>query len=359
MAYQTGGAASIGALIDAVKIFAVAQGWVLDQTVTLTPDVDELNTLHNPNGDYFNLRWDTVNHYINSSDNPAVLSGNSALSNPLPILEMNVGNNYTPGRHQTSNHAGMNQWRVIVQCNGFVFPIVGYHLFGTADYIHCIVESITGRFTSFFFGSIEPYGVVPQGGYVTATSWDHYGSASSRYNNSPYSPRNQMPFCSEQNSGISNGTTFRGGRGASWLMMVNGDYYWGGGGIASGVPTSNELVYDYRYKGDTGAYRPEYREEFMMLKASPNTFNGVSPLIPVIPRVAVQSGLYREAGEVRDLRIVDVTNYTPKEIQLYGSDEWMIFPIKQKTSDFYASNGPNGDDTRFSSANFGLALRKF
>lgn len=69
------------------------------------------------------------------------------------------------------------------------------------------------------------------------------------------------------------------------------------------------------------------------LTRSPNTWNGVAHLIPIICMMRRPNGLYSEVFEIPHIRMLRNTYYNDGDIRTEGTDQWMIQSVSVKNAD--------------------------
>lgn len=320
MAYQTGTASDVLDLIDKLRVFALAQGWTVDEWAS--PD------LHiSKGGRYFVLRGDT------SAGSGADLG---------PFIYICGATGYAAGSAWNAQPGTSPA----VKTNRLPGPFAAYHFFagsGAPDYLHVVVEVSAGVYKHFHVGSLDPFGSIADGSYASGSAWRYDQNG---YTNYPEGDYHTYPFDGrggDQNAFVP--TVVRvdtDGTSPKWNRF---DRDWTAGHRAIGMVRSNVSW--------SGMSNNQQHPSEELWTRNPNTFNAQTILLPMPVFVERASNLWSPAGFVKDLRYVNVLNLTPGELLTIGSDEWLVFPCHQKTStwDTYGSAIP-------SSGRFGLAYKK-
>lgn len=306
MAFQTGTASSPTDLLSLLVTFATANGWVV-----YTPTSGYV--FHNP----------TTGQYVGvaANTNTFLLAG---------ALGYNSGAAWNAQPGATTNTARAND------CAG---PYKAYYFFSGPGYIHVVVERSTNLFKHFMFGELEKAGSYVGGHYFDATHHDM----------TEYSPTNRT-------HNLLNHNVHR------YLFDAR----------ESGAPVYGSIRIDYDGKtnnwlsrgsqgansvGESNIYKSIVRFEFSrywpFFFNSPNLFNQRTVLIPIDVFVSRPSNLFSPVGTVKDVRFLNIKNFTPGEILTLGSDEWYVFPHIAKTATW-----DNSSSLVVTSGNYGYAYRK-
>lgn len=309
MAYQTGSASSPTQLLDALRVFAVANGWTelrwgahgAGYQLSLTK-----------NGLYFHLR-SAVGEVLRSgyaTVSGIFLTGSTAFDSGQPW------NNQPNTIRNTSSQ--------IEACGLYeVSSNNTYHLFAASspDMILLTAEVSPGIFHHLAFGELSKYGAYAGGAFVTGS----FGSDGYTYTSGGisdyvfgYSPDRHggLPF----NDYKSYGQTFvRGNVDAvdAWFSVCRGSPLTGKRAKAmweDGVGTQRNSLARYWWGH------------------APNTLNGVTPMIPFYVFVERPSGFFSPFGYTPHLRYLNITNYAPAEQFSIGTDQWMAFPAHSKNN---------------------------
>lgn len=302
--YETGTATGPADLIAKLEVFAAANGWTVN-----TPTSGKVFT---KGGIYFGLNWDTDDVWV------------------CGATGYNAGSAWSaqPG-------ASVSQCR----SNDMAGPFQTYHFFtGTApDYIHVVVEKTAGVFKHFVFGQMIKHGSYVGGEYIGAVYWHMAMPSASVTPNHPNGNYHCTPF------DVAGQLTTASNRGAV-RADIDGK-------------TNNWMIFNYvhNYSGNyaKGVVRSPGGILESLHERSPSEFNQLTPLLPMLIGVERGSGLVSPAGYVPDMRYVNMTNFEPSELITIGSDEWLVFPLIQKTAtwDNLSSMVP-------SSGTFGFAYKR-
>lgn len=328
MAYQTGTASSPEDLLSKIKTFVESIGWVTDyygsdtQTgITAGYLADKLLCVHTAAGNYFSFLAYNSTGDIYTSGATGYSAG--AIRNNQP--GHSSGNFFA-----TSTRCVTNGWALT---NKVIGPYAAYYFFGGSDYLHVVIEVVTNRFVHMHIGVLEKAGPYTGGEYFTGTAWtyDMFYTAGLSYQNDPDNTFNRMPFDSvgadtyvNSWQGIRMDTD--GTSGKWWRMGYDNDTQ----NPCYGFMRSNSIVN-------------------MLVNSTPNTFNGASVMPPSLIAGYRTLGGYAIYGTVKDLRPINMSLLSPKDILTLGTDEWMVFPIIRKgtTSEYEPCSG-----------NFAIAYRK-
>ncbi|MEO1902603.1 MAG: hypothetical protein ABGX87_12675 [Alcanivorax sp.] len=302
MAYETGVAADVTALLGTIRVFAESLGWTIARDNT-----NEL-ALHHADAGWFTLVATPQTDDIYTSPNPR------------PYIDVWGQTGFDDGAAY-NQHPGSSgdKWG---RANGLRGPFTAYHLFGTTQYIHCAIEVVPGEFAHLQFGKLVKAGVYDGGEYAAGTAW-YYALQGSNYNGQYDSNRHSVPW-----DGMSYYAAGQAGAGAHGAVRLDADGY------------SNEwgrFTYDLStgYSSIFGPARLTDNQErspwWSFLFSTPNTVNAVSPLAPIVPAFILRNSKTFLPGAPADLRLVNMRNLVPGEMITIGSDEWLCFPIKKRS----------------------------
>lgn len=290
MAYVTGSTTNPTNLLDAVRTTLLSLGWTVNywgaDAYSGSSDANRGNATMNqwlsllsPDGAYFNL--------ISDLGRGSVWAGGAT------------------GYSGSSNHNSIPGKSTWAETNGLGGPYTAYYIFATTTYCHVVVERSTNQFAHFQIGRLEKAGTYTGGEYVHQTLWD-YGNTSRQ--NNPDDNNSCLPFDSFGQSGY---------LGAAVRMDIDG-------------ASNNWINY---YGADPAHCAGTMRKQSLgrhLWERTPNTMNGMTPLIPSIivgPRPAGGNAIL---GTVPDVRGVNMTLLAPKQLITLGSDDWMVFPVIRK-----------------------------
>lgn len=280
MAYQTGSATSLADLLTQLATLATANGWTEDYLGTYS-GFGTCLSLHNSAGAYFNFAQST-------DDKQLSVWGATGYSG-------SAGPNAQPGTHPNA---------VIMRNNDTPGPFLGYYFFVSSTYIHVVIELSAGVFMTFMVGQPTMAGALTDVMYVQASYW--YNSSIGYGSYPEQTGFNCIPF--SQNASYSSYVGCTIDSSFKWMNSY--------GSSQPNRPLSPLLPYGYCD---------------LLMKASPNTFNGVAALVrlPLFMERAT-GNIWSHVGTVADARAINVTNIDPKTEITLGSDVWKVFPVNTK-----------------------------
>ena len=312
MAYQTGTANDLDDLIGIIRAFAEAQGWTIHRHVVGTAIDSEL--ILSSGSTYAVLKARTFTGsfwYYGVSQNMTIeelwIYGATAYDSAA-AFDAQPGSTY----EKIANH--------------MYGPFAAYHLFGTAQYIHVVVEQSAGEFRHILFGEIDKTATFTGGAYIAATFWDH----NYNYIDSPDSGGHQLPFSA-------------GSKNYRMNTEVRADldgYTWG---ICYRYDSSKPEVISLPRSGNA--------MNALLIECAPNEFNGVTPLLPMPVAFERTGGKFSPLGYVPDMRLCNMRNLSPGQEITLGTDTWVCFPMMTKKD-------PSIRDDRPNSGWYGYAYRK-
>lgn len=415
MAYFGGVANNIGDLISVINTFATNNGWELvtqdgklpvlgavsGQNLSINPrslatpnnkallgatragNVGRVSTiaesaltgtrlvLKDPNGVYFHLfGFDNLTGWIDGQ-----------ASQSLAFLELWISDGFSGAGADIFNHTGLVKMGV---GGPYRASMESFHLFtGTnkynnKKYFNIVIETSPASFEHFSFGSIETYLNMQYGEF-----WQGSGQVASRTGQTAGYVTSQ----DTNNTWYRYVNTLWGSVGPITLAQYDISFADGtvgvGGGGSSGVANPNLLsagLVRYAMPGwgrdkaflcNTGLTRMAanavsvgLNNEFMpnllyfagipTLELTPNAYSGVSVFTPAyIGAFSPQENDYWGLiGHYPNQRICNIANNNPKDIVLYGQDEWMLFPLCRKGSTTFSGTWP------VESGNYGVAYKK-
>lgn len=296
MAYETGTTTGPQDLIqNKLAAFAAALGWSVQNCTT------GLN--FSIGSQYYGIYWTTNSVLLRAATGYSGAAAYNAQPGAAPSADCTININA-------------------------VGPYLAYHFFGTNQYLHVAIESTSGVFSHFFIGQLQKAGAFTGGFYCTGTNWNYTTS----YSNSPESAYHDYGF-DRGNTQSANYSVLRADIDAktnNW-MRFNPTSSWNGNYARGGVRVSSMSDSGF----DTGVIN----------------YNQLTPLWPIHLFVDRPSSFYSYAGVVQDLRIINMQNYAAGDQITIGSDNYLVFPCKQKTT-------VTGDGTTNpSSGNYGWAFR--
>lgn len=286
MAYQTGTAANLAAVVDAVRSFGTSLGWITDR------HDNGLWAFHSPDlKNFFALRSSTGARgegiaSIGASPHPAngvlIVYGYS-YHDPDKALEWQPG-----GVFETAGNSHIPYMSLYSS-----FYELSYFLFGTSEYIHIVIRDRDGIYSHASVGVLDKKGMEFTGGQYLQGN----GTLESEF--SLYGSRHLW-----DNDGRHGLVRVAGTDGVA-------DPFW------------------YPSIG-SGAGRDARHPDAGIIAASANEFTGDTILVPC--RVLMLGALNRRwfLGEPRDFAVVSMFNSNPEQILTYGAEEWQVFPSAKK-----------------------------
>ena len=283
--------------------------------------------------------------------------------NPGPLIRMYLGTQYhRPSFAANGTPKPDNNWNwpYAVQetgdspaaccTNGLWGPFSAYHLFCGEDYLQIVVEVSPLVYTHFGYVMLVDKWDYVGGDTIYGTQWNYYVSFNSDGSVS-YSHRaigsahHSTPFGSQRNSHASSAIMRCDVDGVSpnYFQDFHDTYsYWINGRMLGGYPS-----------GSCPFLNSGISQEF-----SPSDLNGFEVLYPIVNGVK-SFDKSRFVGRVPNMRTVNIKNRNPGDVITYGSDEWMVFPLKKKNS-YFSNAWYSGDEnfTDLSSYYYGLAYKR-
>lgn len=314
MAYQTGSATSPDQLLDALRVFAVANGWT--QLRWASEGTGKTLSLQK-GGLYFHLR-SAVNEKISTryaNITGIWLTGSTGFDAANPWW-------YQPGTIVNSSYSGYTDSRRAEACGLFnVGSTNTYHLFSAAapDMIALVVEVAPGIYHHLAFGELVKFGVYGGGAFVTGSfGSDGYISTSTSdyvfgYGNDRHYG---LPFNDYKNGGAS-------------FVLAEADSVTNWYAVCNSWPLTGKRA---KSIWEAGTITESNSLAYRWWSSAPNTLNGVTPMIPFYLFVERPGGFFSPFGYTPHLRYLNITNYSPAEQFSIGSDQWMAFPAHSKNN---------------------------
>lgn len=321
MAYQTGNAKSMADLMSKLLEFAQPLGWVVDYSS------DNRWHIHNSDGYYafqFNASREggTLWHYIATGYDAG------------QILENQPGccvNNAYKTINPRSNAIHENE-------------IVTYDFFGTAQYLHVVIQLSEARFRHFGVGTLDKEGDYVGGQYV-------FGTYSPAWNKDSYyySSLTQYPYF-----GFAKDSHYSCIRADFIGGDIRSPYYWTG---------MDEYRISNRYKSDFGKWIQSMGDsggpgwikhpDDWLVNLSQSNFG--NRLIPVPHSLIAQGvdGLFYRLGTLPDRYCCMMRGIFPRQILELDGERWMIIPAKR----FESTNADWHPDKKETSGVIGVAYR--
>ncbi|NYZ69104.1 hypothetical protein H0A36_24085 [Endozoicomonas sp. SM1973] len=325
--YQTGLANNVNDFLDKLRIYAESIGWTIHKHLVANIDGGANN------GVWLQLSHPSVGYFSFYSDNR---TESESEHYPKPSIFISGETGVSEGGiwEQPGSTAEDSS-----ETNGLYGPFT-YFLFGSTNYIHCVIEIRSGLFSHLGIGMLEKSGY-HGGQYVFGTRYfvniDDTGSASAR--NWKYT-NHTLPFDAIESSKAS--TLIRMNN--NWLKIGTYNSYAPNGSGWGPIRACEESYSDTRQR--------QKNPYGWLFDASPNELNSITPLFPLLTYAKdVQERGYL-LGNPPEMRWCNMKNIVPGDSMFIGEDEWVIFPIKAKVLE---GNAPKG---QYSSYLYGLAYKK-
>lgn len=305
MAFQTGTSTGPADLISKLATFAAANGWTIGAATSGSVFINSSRGL------YF-----------------GVSTGASTVS-----LKGATGHNASLAWDlQPGYPTEANSLTTVNDCAG---PLKLYYFFGTEQYLHVVVETVTNKFKHFAIGQLEKNSTYTGGAYVDGSSHNMTGDAGTNF---PDAPSHRYLF-----DAVGTGAT--GGSGRIRVDIDGKTNNWMNYGSSGAFATESNMI--------KGVTRSQNSFLAAFHAAGPNDFNQRTVLTPILVAAARGSSLFSLIGAPKDLRLVNMRNLNPGQIMTIGSDEWYVFPHIQKSLVFNS----NGSFVP-SSGTYGYAYKK-
>lgn len=307
MAYQTGTATNPDQLLDALRVFAVANGWTQLRWVTDGTG----NTLSlTKDGLYVHLR-SAVNERLATRYNYITgiwLIGSTGFDAGRPWWNQ-------PGSIVNESYAGYTTSDRAEACGLFGMSAANiYHLFSAAtpELIMCVAEVSPGVYHYIAFGELTKFGSYGGGAFVSGTSGSGYyiGAYNDYIFDSNIDRYGGIPFNDYKYYGM---TFVR--------CMVDSVDTWFS--VCQASPLTGKRA---KAMWEGGVSTPRNSLAYNWWGHTPNTLNGVTPMIPFYVFVQRPSGFFSPFGFTPHLRYINITHYAPTEVFALGSEQWMVFP---------------------------------
>lgn len=331
MAYSAGNAAGIVQLLDALRVFLLAQGW----TVNLNAADGAGQRLHVSKGAHFvNFRACVNENPFDNSLRPDVESASNLFG-----LWMNPSTAYDAGAAwyaQTDaprvfrNPPTNTTFRYLYSGINSITGAVNYWLFTFADCVYMVVENPTGRFHWLAFGGITKVGAWTGGTFTFAK---HSPSESSNTTKT-------IGFAGRSYTGQGSS------RGFLRVGAFDGETGWS----ATELISNRANIVGMRFADSFQKMRRQWL-------TAPNLFNSQSVLFPVAALMTrdganfVGSTPFSLLGYFEGLNFLNIKALTPAAEYTLSTDLYRVFSFHEKADEVPITN-PN-----FSAGNLGFALR--
>lgn len=322
MAYETGSATDLGDLLTKLDTFLVANGWTQDDFDDGASVAAQGFAQWNKNDLHIGLKW-----VANAPNN---LSVHQALGNGGAVF---------PGAHTDDSGNGYNasfgtdaqldDERCVNDIGDGPFP--SYHFFendASPAYVHVVVEIESQVYRHFGFGEMNKFNDWTGGEYC----YGHYAFESAGGDATQTSATWLLDgiFNSVGATGRRAATIHAEGlphQGASekWLTFIGG---------ATSLDTSNWIdtageQQQVAFGGSRGG-----PVAFVLGQNRSDLASGHIPLSPlaVFTRDFTNDFAYY-LGEIPDIRLIEIRNFSAAQEVTIGSDTWVIFPQVRRTED--------------------------
>ena len=311
MAYYTGSAANVAAVLTALTNACVAEGWTWSDNILSKADP----------GIYVRLDATTV-------------VGTLAIP-PFRLWARNVSTAESP------SYVSMQQ----IYSEAITYPVT-YHCFVFTNEVYFIINW-PDKYLWCAFGQSQQPGLGGSGNWVAASVGA--ASYSSRYGTWEYPTQG----CMCQSSGY---------EGTNTDSLAAPQFAWNGGTVLGGSPDmrANFFMDVSLDSGDTyhpwmyviRSTSPGIKFMTELLDTQPNAFNNEGILLPIKVIKERASSKYSQVLQLENARHIRIDNYTPQEIIALGTDEWMVFPWYKKNASV-----PDGGYKINHTGTFGWAIK--
>lgn len=196
-----------------------------------------------------------------------------------------------------------------------VGPFTAYHFFvgdeESCDYINAVVEYAAGKYRHLAFGTLIKRGVYTGGTYVDSTNWNN----STLYQNDPNDAQHQVICDANSSGGTGHFACDYDAKTNNWQRVITA----AGTAYALGSARTNGMNQIYNAVGI-------------------QKWNMRNLLWPLSYFANRASSLRSPVGRIPNMRMVRMDNLTPGETLSIGGDNWMVFPIIQRTESYGSSS---------------------
>lgn len=308
MATATGTYTDLHDFINKLQVFAAANGWTVNKFNLGSGTISNTEAYLQNGSQYVNIRGKITN--------TTVTRYNASILTDYPELEAWGSTGFNGGSAidaQPGTSAG-----VVTKVDWIVSPGLGYWFFSDGStYVHAVAETVANEFEHFVFGEMDKAGSYTGGNYIDGTYWQQGASTVADEDDVAHS------VCFDS----LNGTAARVG-----MVYVSGPAgeTFNGWRRLAGSSNGAQIV------GDEGQIIGSVRNKQPFWPfigfSTPNDFNDASPLFPIHLFLVRSSDLISPLGTVKDVRYLNIQNFTPKDTITLGSDTYQLFPITTKRS---------------------------
>ena len=315
MAYQTGTAANPDQLLDALRVFAIVQGW---SPLRWASDGNG-QTLSLSKGALFVHLCSAHDARLSSRYNAVTgiwLTGATGFAHDQPWWNQPGGIHHAGYAHNATSERAE-------ACGLFgVGSATTYHLFAATepDLLMLVAEVAPGIYHHLAFGQLAMFGKTGGGAFVSGAfgSDDHlylYSGTGDALFSYAYDHHAGLPFNDYKAYGSANGV----------LAEVDGALQWYS--VCSSDPVTGKRAKSLWENGPNASSISWGR---CWHSHVPNTLNGVTPMLPFTVFVERPSGFFSPFGYTPHLRYLNITHYAPAERFSLGHESWMAFPAHSK-----------------------------
>lgn len=317
MAYENGTWTDVVDLLNKLSTFAQAIGWTIDRNAIPISNGAWLQ-LHHAEAGYHNIVCDTNVGDVNTASKPGpwIYCFGSTGSSATDLFNAQPGSSW-----RGSNNTATNGANIAAGTNAVRGAGIAYHFFGTTKYLHIVVEITSGEYAHFGVGILDKSGSFSGGEYGYGTIWEYLFSNVNADSSHAHDNQHSGPF----DGRISSITP----QSSSGYVRIDVDGYTNEWCRCSSSVTATSSVCagptmatsEYSY------YRNPMIDQWNW---TPNSINGIAPLIPSLIMVQIRNTKCYAAGTLHDFRFVNMTNIVPGQVVTIGSDRWHCFPYKAK-----------------------------
>jgi hypothetical protein len=355
VAYATGSTANLTGLLDAIQTFAAGQGWTVEKW---TPGSNLLflskGICHVAmQGGTFAYNDYATGAQVAKTDTTLRMAISTSIN---PALTTFFGH---PGGFVTSATAGDR-----IEVNDLAGPFTAYHLFGTGNYIHVVVQTDVRRWQHFSIGLLDQ-GSLTHSGAAYAMGGSHWfwraGSGSTPYavdNSANWFNRidyANIPFAAPMTVAITTNEI------AARHIYIP-DALPVGWSTISADHVPNQTLYQMALmtrRNDPSLWNSGNDTGNLLsgvLRSTVSQWGGNLVLwsMPMILRFGISGTTQCYVGDYPDVRLCNMEGLNQgQEIQL-GSDTWMVFPAGRQTP--WGTQAQVG--LQFSTGQYALAYKK-
>jgi len=314
MSYQTGTAETLSDLLSKLSEFAVTTGWTVDnfKPHATTPEL----YLHNADGFY---SFGMLAGY-DSSVRSLIIHGNTGYSTGAAFNAQPGNSRQNQGFHTATSYNGTH----VTEIAG---PFLTYDFFGTAQYLHVVVQIGAARFRHFGIGMLNKEGVWNGGQYV-------FGTLRSR--TSPNYPHGDQIWgvCAPGSNQARYSAVIR----AEGIAGETRTPWWLG---ASRNDTAGATVRGAGHCGTSSYTLNQSHPDSLQIYTSLSVFGQVLAPVPNSVLVYGLDKIWRRLGTLPDCTQCRMDGITPRTILKISGEEWMIIPPTT-----WRANAGSGPDSK-------------